>query len=172
MRLGGEIEDRVAAVRHGSIHFFAAADVAFYEMMTSIVEAFQILDIPGVREGVKVYDLDVRVFVKHNSDKRGADKAGTASDKEFGHKSITCSRISFRAVGAVSGAHPRIYAGHQYFSRRPYPRLRSRCRLLRRRNRAFAGSLRPTPSRPVSAAAAHSAWYAKPLRGRSRSSTA
>src|SRR6478609_2327778 len=92
MRFGGEIEDRVAALGHGGINFFPAADIAFYEMMAATVEAFQILDIPGIREGVKVYDLDVRVFVEHNSDKSGADKSGTAGDKKFGHRSITCSR--------------------------------------------------------------------------------
>ena len=64
MRLGGVMHDRVMA-RHDPIQQLSIADIAMHELHTITEDTADVLQIPGVRQGIQHGDVHIRMMVIH-----------------------------------------------------------------------------------------------------------
>src|SRR5207245_2116074 len=80
--LGGEVHDRIVAWQQG-LERLGVADVALHEGESPLVlEAPQVVGVPGVRQLVVRGDAIVRVVGEHVAKVVRSDEAGRAGDEE------------------------------------------------------------------------------------------
>jgi hypothetical protein len=83
MRLGGEIDDCVSTVIERCGYGVAIADVALHEMMSRLIETFQVLEIACIRECIKIDDLTMRELGQCQPDESRSDEPGATSHKQL-----------------------------------------------------------------------------------------
>ena len=115
VRLGGEVDDGVAA-GHRGVDSAGVADVAVHKAV-ALLEAADVIEVAGVGKRVEVDNLVLGVRGQHVVHECAADEAGATRNENAFHRDNSTLRLAAGSFAALAAAARLVAAGALRFGR-------------------------------------------------------